>query len=71
MVFNPATPARGHLFMNFVISYAYDAAYVNNYATVLDSYVKTSSLGVAKVSSKEVTGLDGTEGNHIISMVIH
>ena len=44
---SPSTPARGQFFINFVMSYAYDAEDVmddNNYATVLDSYATTSSL---------------------------
>ena len=41
------TPAVGQLYINSVTLYAYDAADVmddDNYATVLDSYVTTSSL---------------------------
>ena len=44
---SPNTTARGHLFINSVTSYAYHAADVmddDNYATVLDRYVTTSSL---------------------------
>ena len=58
---SPNTPARGQLFINSVISYAFDAADVmddDNYATLLDSYVTTSSLQVAKVCTKKVPGLD-------------
>ena len=55
------TPARGQLYINSVILYAYDAADVmedNNYATVLDSCVTTSFLLVAPVSTKKVSKLD-------------
>ena len=55
------TSEREQLFINSVTLYAYDAADVmddNNYATVLDSYVTTSSLPVAKVRTEKVPGLD-------------
>ena len=58
---SPNTPAREQLYINSVILYAYDAAdviYDDNYATVLDSYVTTSALPVAKVSTKKVLGLN-------------
>ena len=61
---SPDTPARGQLFINCVTSYAYDAADVmddDNCATVLDSYVTTSSLQVAKVHTKKAPGL-----NHLV-----
>ena len=57
---SPNTPPRGQLFTNSVILYAYDAADVmddNNYATVLESFVTTSSLQVAQVHTKKVSGL--------------
>ena len=44
---SPKTPKRGQIFINSVILYAYDAADVmdyDKYATMLDSYVTTSSL---------------------------
>ena len=44
---SPNTPARGQVFINSVTLYAYDAADFmddNNYTTMLDSYVTTSSL---------------------------
>ena len=58
---SPNTPARGQLFINSFILYAYDTADDkddDNYATVLDSYVTTISLWVAKVHTKKVPGLD-------------
>ena len=44
---SPNTPARGQLFINSVTSFAYDAVDVmddDNYATLLESFVTTSSL---------------------------
>ena len=44
---SPNTPARGQLYINSVTSHAYDAADTmddDNYATLLDNYVTTSSL---------------------------
>ena len=52
---SPNTPAWGQLYINSVTSYAYDAADVmnnDNYATVLDSYVTTSSLWVAQEGTR-------------------
>ena len=49
---SPNTPARVQLFINSVTSCAYDATDVmndDNYATVLKSFVNTSSLQVAQV----------------------
>ena len=53
------TPARGQLFINSVTSYAYDAANAiddNNYATVLQSFLSTSSLQVAHAYKTKVSG---------------
>ena len=58
---SPNTPARGQWYINSVTLYACDAADVmndDNYATMLDNYATTSSLQVAKVSTKKVPGLD-------------
>ena len=58
---SPNTPAREQSFINYVTSYAYDAAYVmdnNNYAPVLESFMSTSSLHVAQVNTKKVSGHD-------------
>ena len=58
---SPNTPARGQLFINSVTSYAYDAADIIdnvNYATVLESFVSTSSLPVAQVNTERVLRLD-------------
>ena len=58
---SPNTPTRGQLFINSVTLHAYNSADVmddNNYATVLESYVATSSLQVAKVCTKKVSELD-------------
>ena len=44
---SPDTPARGQLFINSVILFAYEAAHVvdnDNYATVLESSVSTLSM---------------------------
>ena len=44
---SPNAPERGQLFINSVTLYAYEAADVtkdDNYATVLESFVNTSSL---------------------------
>ena len=49
----------GQLLRNSVTSYAYDAADVlddNNFATVLESFMKLS-LQVAQVNTKKVSGL--------------
>ena len=49
------------MYTNSVTLYNYDAADVmddDNYATVLDSYITTSSLQVAKVHTKKVPGLE-------------
>ena len=46
---SPNTPSRGQLFINSVTSYAYDAAdvmYNDSCATLLESFVSTSSLKV-------------------------
>ena len=51
----------GQSFIISVILNAYDAADVmddDNYTTVLDSYVTTSSLQVTKVCTKKLPGLD-------------
>ena len=58
---NPNTPAKGQFFINSVALYAYDAADViddDNYATVLESFINTSSLQVAQVYTKKVSQLD-------------
>ena len=57
---NAITP-RGQLFINSVKSYAYDAANVtddNNFATVLKSFVITSSKQVEQVKTKNILALD-------------
>ena len=57
---SPTIPESGQLFLNFVTLY-YDAENVmddNNYSTVLDSNVTTSSMQVVKVHTKKVPGLD-------------
>ena len=54
------TPARAQLFINSVISYAYDAADLmdkDNYATVLESLVSTLSLQVAQVNTEKDSAL--------------
>ena len=61
---SPNTPARAQLFIISVILDAYDVADVmgdNNYATLLDSFVSTSSLQVAQIHTKKVSGL-----NHLV-----
>ena len=58
---SPNTPARGQLFIKSVTLYAYEPADVMddvNDAIVLDSYVTTSSLQVAKVHAKKVPRLN-------------
>ena len=55
------TPARGQLFINSVTLYAYDATDVTNndkYATVLESFVITSSLQIVQVNMEKISGLD-------------
>ena len=61
---SPSTSARGQLFINSVTLYVYDAANVmndDNYATVLQSFVSTSSLQVVQINTKKVFGL-----NHLV-----
>ena len=58
---NSYTPPRVKLFISYVTSYAYDAANImdnNNYDTVLEHFVITSSLWVAQVNTVKVTWLD-------------
>ena len=55
------TPARGQWFINSVTMYAYDAADAkddDNCATVLESFVSTSSLWVAQFHIKKLSRLD-------------
>ena len=58
---SPNIAAMRQLYIDSVTSYAYDAADVlddDNYATVLLSFVNASSLQIAQVNTKKVSGLD-------------
>ena len=58
---SPTTPSRGQLFINSVTLYAYDTADAmddDNYATMLESFVSTSSIQVAQVNTENISILD-------------
>ena len=80
--FSPNTTTRGQLSINFITLYHYYDADVmdnDNYTTVLENLILTSSLQVAQINMEKLSGLDhvvlakkwGISPENALNMICH